>query len=57
MANADALIVEVAALLKTPAERARMSDAALAFHATHRGAMDRLWDWLAPQLAQRGRER
>jgi hypothetical protein len=27
-----------------------MRDAALAFHAVHTGATDRLWQWLAPQL-------
>jgi hypothetical protein len=27
-----------------------MREAALAFHAAHRGAADRLWSWLAPQL-------
>ncbi len=33
------------------ARREAMRDAALAFHAAHRGAADRLWAWLAPQLA------
>ena len=28
-----------------------MGEAALAFHAAHRGAGERLWQWLAPQLA------
>jgi 3-deoxy-D-manno-octulosonic-acid transferase len=50
VADADALIVEVAALLGDPARRARMREAALAFHAAHRGAADRLWTWLAPRL-------
>jgi 3-deoxy-D-manno-octulosonic-acid transferase len=50
VADADALIVEVAALLGDPARRVRMRDAALAFHAAHRGAADRLWAWLAPQI-------
>jgi len=27
-----------------------MGAAARAFHATHQGAADRLWSWLAPQL-------
>ena len=27
-----------------------MRDAALAFHAAHRGAADRLMEWLAPRL-------
>jgi hypothetical protein len=34
-----------------------MSKAALAFHAAHRGAGDRLWAWLAPQLADALRRR
>jgi 3-deoxy-D-manno-octulosonic-acid transferase len=50
VADADALIVEVAALLDDPARRVRMREAALAFHAAHRGAADRLWAWLAPRL-------
>ena len=53
--DADALVVEVAKLLGDPARRARMREAALAFHAMHRGAADRLWTWLAPKLgAKRG---
>jgi len=31
-----------------------MSNAALEFHAAHRGAADRLWQWLAPRLAAIG---
>jgi 3-deoxy-D-manno-octulosonic-acid transferase len=50
VANADALLDEASALLNSPSERARMSEAALAFHAMHRGATTRLWDWLAPQI-------
>ena len=50
VADADALLQEVGALLADPARRNRMHDAALAFHATHRGAADRLWAWLAPRL-------
>jgi len=49
--DAAALIEEVGALLRDPARRAAMGDAALAFHAAHRGAGERLWQWLAPQLA------
>ena len=49
--DAAALIGQVAALLADPARRAAMADAALAFHAAHRGAGERLWQWLAPQLA------
>ncbi|MFO1395821.1 MAG: lipid IV(A) 3-deoxy-D-manno-octulosonic acid transferase [Burkholderiales bacterium] len=51
VADADALAVEVAALLDDAARRARMREAALAFHAKHRGAAERLWEWLAPRLA------
>ena len=50
VADADALVLEVDALLADPARRNRMRDAALAFHAAHRGAADRLWNWLAPRL-------
>jgi 3-deoxy-D-manno-octulosonic-acid transferase len=49
--DAPALIAEVAALLGDPARRGAMRDAALAFHAAHRGAADRLWEWLAPRLS------
>ena len=52
--DAAALIGQVAALLADPARRAAMADAALAFHAAHRGAGERLWQWLAPQLAAGG---
>lgn len=52
--DADALIAAVAQLLANPAERARMASAADRFHAAHRGAADRLWGWLAPQLEARG---
>ncbi len=50
VADADALLTEVGGLLADPARRKQMRDAALAFHATHRGAADRLWTWLAPRL-------
>ena len=53
VADADALIAEVAALLGDSARRARMREAALAFHAAHRGAADRLWAWLAPRIPSR----
>jgi 3-deoxy-D-manno-octulosonic-acid transferase len=52
--DAAALIDEVCALLADSSRRAAMGEAALAFHATHRGAGERLWLWLAPQLAARG---
>jgi 3-deoxy-D-manno-octulosonic-acid transferase len=51
IADARALVAEVAALLGDPARRNAMREAAFAFHTAHRGAADRLWAWLAPQLA------
>jgi len=48
--DADALIAAVGALLADRGQRLAMGQAALAFHAVHRGAGDRLWQWLAPQL-------
>jgi 3-deoxy-D-manno-octulosonic-acid transferase len=50
VADAAALMTEVGALLADPPRRQHMHDAALAFHAAHRGATDRLWAWLAPRL-------
>ncbi len=50
VADADALIASVSALLGEDAARAAMRDAALAFHAAHGGAVDRLWSWLAPRI-------
>ena len=50
VADADALLTEVGALLADSVRRNRMHDTALAFHAAHRGAADRLWAWLAPRL-------
>jgi hypothetical protein len=44
-------VTNVGALLRDRERRLRMRAAALAFHAAHRGAGDRLWAWLAPQLA------
>ena len=52
--DAAALIDEVRALLADSSRRDAMGEAALAFHAAHRGAGERLWQWLAPQLAARG---
>lgn len=49
--DAAALIGALRALLEDPARRAAMGAAALAFHAAHRGAGERLWQWLSPQLA------
>ena len=48
--DADALVAEVRALLADRAQRLAMGQAALAFHAAHRGAGERLWQWLAPRL-------
>jgi 3-deoxy-D-manno-octulosonic-acid transferase len=48
--DADALLEEVGRLLADAPRRAGLRDASLAFHASHRGAVDRLWAWLAPQL-------
>jgi 3-deoxy-D-manno-octulosonic-acid transferase len=53
VADADALVAVLAALLADPGRRQAMGLAARAFHAMHRGAAERLWAWLAPQLAGR----
>jgi 3-deoxy-D-manno-octulosonic-acid transferase len=50
VADASALVTEIDALLRDPARRAGMHDAALAFHAAHRGATDRVWAWLAGRV-------
>ena len=49
--DADALVAAVGALLADRAQRLAMGQAALAFHAAHRGAAERLWQWLAPRIA------
>jgi 3-deoxy-D-manno-octulosonic-acid transferase len=51
VADAPALVAEVRSLLADRDRRERLGAAARAFHAAHRGAAERLWDWLAPQLA------
>jgi 3-deoxy-D-manno-octulosonic-acid transferase len=51
VADGGTLIDTAAALLADRARRDRMREAALAFHAAHRGAADRLWTWLEPRLA------
>jgi 3-deoxy-D-manno-octulosonic-acid transferase len=51
VADARALLVAVAELLEDAPRRAKMGADALAFHAAHRGAADRLWNWLAPRIA------
>ena len=52
VADAAALVATVGELLGDPARRERMHAAALEFHSAHRGAADRLWAWLAPQLPE-----
>jgi 3-deoxy-D-manno-octulosonic-acid transferase len=50
VADADALVLQVSALLQDPSQRAELRAAALAFRAAHRGAVDRLAAWLARRL-------
>ncbi|MET0682489.1 MAG: lipid IV(A) 3-deoxy-D-manno-octulosonic acid transferase, partial [Casimicrobiaceae bacterium] len=50
VADAPALIATVAALIGDAPRREAMRTAALAFHAAHHGAADRLAAWLAPRL-------
>jgi len=52
VADAKELLGEVGELLRDPLRRGRMREAALAFHAAHRGATDRLWAWLAPRISR-----
>ena len=54
VADAGALVEAVGGLLGDSARRAAMGNAALEFHAAHRGAADRLWRWLAPRLEASG---
>jgi 3-deoxy-D-manno-octulosonic-acid transferase len=51
VADAHALLGAVKELLEDAPRRAKMGADALAFHAAHRGAADRLWNWLAPRIA------
>ncbi len=51
VADAPALVGAVAGLLEDAPRRAAMGADALAFHAAHRGAADRLWAWLSPRIA------
>jgi 3-deoxy-D-manno-octulosonic-acid transferase len=46
VADADAAVAQVRALLADDTARARMRDAALKFVAAHRGATDRVWDYV-----------
>ena len=57
VADADALVGAVRELFRDPARRDAMREAAHVFHAAHRGAADRLRDWLAPRLEPRGLSR
>jgi 3-deoxy-D-manno-octulosonic-acid transferase len=50
VADADALVAAAEAILSNRGQRETMGAAARAFHATHQGAADRMWAWLAPQL-------
>jgi 3-deoxy-D-manno-octulosonic-acid transferase len=50
VADAPGLIATVRELLDDASLRASMVEAGRGFVAAHRGASDRLWDWLAPQL-------
>jgi 3-deoxy-D-manno-octulosonic-acid transferase len=52
--DAQALLATVAGLLCDPARGRRMREAALAFHGAHRGATDRLWQWLEPRIIRTG---
>lgn len=51
VADADALLATVTTLLGDAGQRARMREAAIDFHTSHRGAAGRLWQWLEPRLA------
>jgi 3-deoxy-D-manno-octulosonic-acid transferase len=57
VADAEALIQGVDALFHDPAQRDAMHEAAGAFHAAHRGATERLMQWLEPQLERTGLNR
>jgi 3-deoxy-D-manno-octulosonic-acid transferase len=48
--DADEVFEAVTRLLGDAGERARMRARAAEFIAVHRGAVDRLWAWLSPQL-------
>jgi 3-deoxy-D-manno-octulosonic-acid transferase len=53
VADADAAIEAAGALATDEARSVAMGRAAAQFVAAHRGAVDRLMDWLAPRLARR----
>jgi 3-deoxy-D-manno-octulosonic-acid transferase len=52
--DAEALIMEVRALLADAGRRVAMREAGHAFYDAHRGAGERLWEWLAPRLDAAG---
>jgi len=51
--DADEVFAVAARLLADAPARARMHASCDAFLAAHRGAIDRLWAWLAPRIADR----
>jgi 3-deoxy-D-manno-octulosonic-acid transferase len=51
VADADEMARAVCQLLSAPSRRKAMGDAARTFHVAHQGAVERLWNWLQPQLA------
>ena len=51
VADADEMARAVCELLTDPSRRKAMGDAARTFHAAHQGAVQRLWNWLRPQVA------
>jgi 3-deoxy-D-manno-octulosonic-acid transferase len=55
--DADEVFTAAGELLDDAAGRERMRASGERFLAAHRGAVDRLWTWLAPRLAQVGASR
>ena len=55
--DADEVFTAAGELLDDAAGRERMRASGETFLAAHRGAVDRLWTWLAPRLAQAGASR
>src|SRR5512144_460558 len=52
--DAEALIVEVRSLLDDAGRRVAMREAGHVFYTAHRGAGERLWQWLVPRLDAAG---
>jgi 3-deoxy-D-manno-octulosonic-acid transferase len=52
--NADDVFAVARELLDDDCARAAMRECATAFVAAHRGAADRLWDWLGAQIRDDG---